>query len=557
VALRHTPFDPAQGSAHPSFSGRARALGLSRARQAWTIARIELRRAFFAKRALWVYGLALLPSLIFFGHGVAMKYRSDQLARRGLTQPALLDSTREGEAVADVKNRLGKPAEERWSARSKRVRQRTGNAGTTTHVIEPAVEARFVRLNVIRPSYSGEPVARIYEFEIYGPEGPAAGFRTRSPAEKGPPHAGSETVPENLALGRPVTGSLPCSQDQGPEKAVNGSVAGGETDRWCAEDRPLFLQVDLGTTRPVKRFVVKHASAGGEDEESDTREFNIQVSTEGKVFTTVETSTGAGFVEERTEYRQVVYFDGRREARLLFVDGKLESRHIDRLLNFEEDRTIFAGIFQFFYLRLAIFFGCLGMFMYLFRGEMTNRTLHYWFLAPARREVLLVGKYAAGLVASAVIFGGGAMLAFAAMIWPHDAVEIQAYWNAGGMSHAFWYAAAAALGCVGYGSVFLALGLYIRNPIVPAAVLLAWEGVNGILPHVLQKMSILYYLQSLCPVPAPMDDDVPTLVRLLAAPAAPASRPGAILGLLLLSAVVLWVAGRAVRRMQISYGADS
>jgi hypothetical protein len=56
-------------------------------------------------------------------------------------------------------------------------------------------------------------------------------------------------------------------------------------------------------------------------------------------------------------------------------------------------------------------------------------------------------------------------------------------------------------------------------------VLLAWEGINGIL--------------------------------LLAAPAAPASRPGAILGLLLLTAVVLWVAGRAVRRMQISYGSDT
>ena len=510
------------------------ALRQARARQAWTIAAVELRRAFFAKRALWVYGLALLPSVIFFGHGVEVKLRSERLARRGMTPAALVDSTREGEALADVKQRLGKPAEERWSVRSERVRKDGGNAGTTTHVIEPAVEARFVRLNVLRPTYSGEPVARIYEFEIYGPDGP-----------------------ENLALGRPATGSLPCSQDQGPEKAVNGSVTGGEADRWCADDRPLFLQVDLGAPRQVTRFVVKHASAGGEDEESDTREFNIQVSGEGKTFTTVESSTGAGFVEERTEYRVLNYFDGRRDARLLFVDGKLESRDISRLLDFEEDRTVFAGIFQFFYLRIAIFFGCLGMFMYLFRGEMSNRTLHYWFLAPARRDVLLAGKYAAGLIAAAVIFGGGALLAFAAMIWPHDAVEVQAYWRAGGMEHAFWYAAAAVLGCVGYGSVFLALGLYIRNPIVPAAALLAWEGINGILPHALQKLSVLYYLQSLCPVPAPMDDEAPALIRLLAAPAAPASRPGAILGLLLLTAVVLWVAGRAVRRMQISYGSDT
>ena len=81
-----------------------------------------------------------------------------------------------------------------------------------------------------------------------------------------------------------------------------------------------------------------------------------------------------------------------------------------------------------------------------------------------------------------------------------------------------------------------------------------WEGANGILPHALQKMSILYYLQSLCPVPAPMEADVPTLIRLLAAPAAPASGPEAILGLLLLTAFVLWIAALAVRRMQISYG---
>jgi hypothetical protein len=223
-----------------------------------------------------------------------------------------MDSVRDGESADEVKQRLGKPAEERWSTRSRRVRQRTGNAGTTTHVIEPTIDARFVRLNVIRPSYSGEPVARIYEFEVYGPDGRV-----------------------NLALHRPVTGSLPCSQDQGPEKAVNGSVAGGQADRWCGEDRPLFLQVDLGAVRPVARFVVKHASAGGENEESDTREFNIQLSHEGKTFSTAASSTGAGFVEERTEYRELIYFDGRRSARLLFEDGKLHRRDINRLLDFE------------------------------------------------------------------------------------------------------------------------------------------------------------------------------------------------------------------------------
>lgn len=504
-----------------------------RARQAWTIARIELRRALLSRRGLWVYALALLPAVAFTGHAIDVSWQQQRLSRRGLTDARLMNSVQTGETVDAVTARLGTPAEDRKGVGVERARG-PGSSATTTHVIEPSVEARFVRLNVTRPTYGGERTTRIYEFEVYGPGGR-----------------------QNLATGREATGSRSCGPDQGPDKAVNGSVAGGQTDRWCAEGWNSFLQVDLGAVRRVQRFVIQHASAGGEPPELDTRDFNVQVSTDGQTFATVASSAGAALVERRTEYRFLTYFDGRNVARVSAVDGVVDSRRVTPVIDFTEDRMVFAGIFQYFYLRLAVFFGCLGMFMYLFSGEMTNRTLHYWFLAPAPREVLLVGKYAAGLMATAIVFGGGALLAFAAMVAPQDAVELGAYWDAGGRAHAFWYAAAAALGCLGYGSVFLALGVWLRRPIVPAAIILGWESVNGILPHALQKLSILYYLQSICPVPAPMDADAPLLVRLLAAPAAPASRPMAILSLLVLTALVLWFAGRAIRRMEISYGAEA
>ncbi len=501
--------------------------------QILTIAKIELRRAFFSKRAFWVYGLALLPALMFFGHGIEVKIRRERLSSRGLTQPALIESARVGETVDDVLRRIGKPATDyRWETR-RRVRAKGDTTSVTTHVIEPT-EARFVRLNITRPTYSGEPTSRIYEFEVYGPDSAA-----------------------DLALQRPAIGSEPCTPDQGPDKAFNGSVSGGPDDKWCTHEWDRFLQVDLGTAIKVNRFVVKHASAGGESEDLDTREFNIQVSKDGKMFATVASSTGARFVDERTSRRRLVYFDGRHEMYLEFTDGKLVSKNTSPLMNFEEDRQVFAGIFQFFYLRLAIFFGCLGIFMNLFRGEMLDKTLHFWFLAPARREVLLAGKYGAGLIASVVIFAGGALLCFAMMLWPHDAVEVQAYWQSAGMGHVFWYTVAAMLGCVGYGSVFLAAGLLLRNPIIPAAVLLGWEAINSFLPAILQKLSVLYYLQSLCPVPAPMDKNAPALIQLLVSPAAPASRVGAILGLLAVTALVLWVACIAIRRMQVSYGADA
>jgi hypothetical protein len=234
----------------------------------------------------------------------------------------------------------------------------------------------------------------------------------------------------------------------------------------------------------------------------------------------------------------------------------LDGIFIRALVNFEEDRSVFAAIFQYFYLRLAIFFGCLGIFMNLFRGEMLDKTLHFWFLAPARRDVLLAGKYLAGLVASGVIFTGGAMLSFGAMLWTHSGPALQAYLQGPGLEHALRYALASTLGCVGYGSAFLAAGLLLRNPIIPAAVLLLWEGINGFLPDLLQKVSVLFYLQSLCPVPAPIDRDTPAVLRLLLAPAAPVSPWLATLGIVAVTALVLWAAARAVRRLEINYGTD-
>ena len=254
--------------------------------------------------------------------------------------------------------------------------------------------------------------------------------------------------------------------------------------------------------------------------------------------------------------RHMQFFDGRRRWDLSFEAGILH--HIDAraLIDLEEDRQIFAAVFQYFYLRLAIFFGCLGIFMNLFRGEMLDKTLHFWFLAPARREVLLAGKYLAGLIAAVLIFGAGAALCFGVMLWPQDAAAVSAFWSDRGASHLFWYVAAAALGCVGYGSVFLAAGLLLRNPIIPAVVILLWEGVNGILPAALQKLSVLYYVQSLCPVPAPIDQGAPLLIRLLVAPAEPPSAVVAVFGLLGVTVLVLWAASRAVRRLEINYGTE-
>ena len=111
------------------------------------------------------------------------------------------------------------------------------------------------------------------------------------------------------------------------------------------------------------------------------------------------------------------------------------------------------------------------------------------------------------------------------------------------------------LGCIGYGSVFLAAGVVLRNPIIPAVVMLVWEGVNAFVPGVLQKLSVIYYLKSLCPIGVP--PDAPGPMALLAVNPDPVSPVIAVGCLLLLSTLVLFAAGTRLRKLEINYGAEA
>jgi len=68
---------------------------------------------------------------------------------------------------------------------------------------------------------------------------------------------------------------------------------------------------------------------------------------------------------ERSYYR---YTDGRSELHLVFEDDKLTGIHRSELDTLPQVARIFAGVFQSYYLRLAVFFGCVGVFVNLFRG---------------------------------------------------------------------------------------------------------------------------------------------------------------------------------------------
>src|SRR5204863_232170 len=106
-----------------------------------------------------------------------------------------------------------------------------------------------------------------------------------------PPSYDSGSTPppsNNLALNRPATsGGATCNSNETAAKAVNGSVSGGNTDKWCSSATPLNLTVDLGSSMALSSFIVRHAGAGGESATFNTRDYDLQVSGDGTTFTTV------------------------------------------------------------------------------------------------------------------------------------------------------------------------------------------------------------------------------------------------------------------------------
>ncbi|MFY0573827.1 PKD domain-containing protein [Cystobacter fuscus] len=95
----------------------------------------------------------------------------------------------------------------------------------------------------------------------------------------------------NLALNKPATGSTACNSSETPAKAVNGSVSGGGTDKFCSLTAASWLQVDLGSVQTVRSFTVKHAGAGGESSTWNTKAFTIQTSSNGTSWSTPVTVT--------------------------------------------------------------------------------------------------------------------------------------------------------------------------------------------------------------------------------------------------------------------------
>ncbi|HEX8880377.1 MAG TPA: ABC transporter permease [Candidatus Acidoferrum sp.] len=218
----------------------------------------------------------------------------------------------------------------------------------------------------------------------------------------------------------------------------------------------------------------------------------------------------------------------------------------------ETDTRMLARIVQLYYVRLGIFFACLGIFTWLFRGEMVERTLHYQFLVPVRREVLVIGKFLAGTLISVFLFESAVLACFYLTYERFGAAGRSYVFDGPGLYQLGAYLLVTALACIGYGSVFLALSLLFKNPIVPGLVFMGWETIAPIFPAWAQRLSVTSYLRHLSAVQLPVEGRL-AIFTVVTEPVAPVL---AILGVLCLSVAVLVLSCFLIERTEITYTAE-
>jgi ABC-type transport system involved in multi-copper enzyme maturation permease subunit len=556
------------------------------------VIRLELKKTFFARRGLWIYFLAFLPLLLFSVQAVVAsrdRGRSISLARRSekkLTYQDLL-AVKTEMTSQEVIALLGRPPVRfHWNERTP-ISAAPGTGGSGTPVdLSPAYNLNGIYADntaFTTGGLDGDEFA--YSSNLLTANRVLNGVQFNFGPANEPDAVYGTGQPIALPPGQFATLQLLATGIRGPvlSQPITVTYTDGSTNTftqnfsdWCScSDRPgeqpgesvavAMPYRDLGNgaqdNRSFNLYSYSFALNKAKTAQSVTLPHNHDVTVLAATLTRwgeaaqVSHLRSGSFVD--VNHENYHYSDGAHDLYLEVVDGKVVSIRLGEGYNLPQDSAVFAGVFQFFYLRLAIFFGCLGIFMNLFRGEILDKSLHFYFLAPIRREVLMVGKFLAGLLATCVIFVTSELLqiiVFTAQFSP-NARQLYFYQNHG-LEQAAAYLGVTVLACLGYGAFFLAAGMLFRNPILPAAAILVWEGVNPFLPALLKKFSVIYYLKSLCPVDIPTATGTPPLLSLLVSNPDPVSAPVAILGIVTVALLVLYVSSFQARRMEINYTSE-
>jgi len=208
--------------------------------------------------------------------------------------------------------------------------------------------------------------------------------------------------------------------------------------------------------------------------------------------------------------------------------------------------VMFGGIMWLLYLKFVV--PVLGAFYgtSLVSDEVEDKTITYLFTRPIPRGSIVIGKYLAYVVCTALVVLPTVLVSYL-LLTPIGGGSIGA-----NFPNLLLDLGILLLGLAVYGAAFACIGALVPRPLVAGLVIVfGWEQVALVVPGYLRKFTVAYYLQSLVPHAMPQDDTVSAIQSLFSQPPSAVS---SVLWLLAILAVSLWLAARALETREFVLG---
>ncbi len=204
--------------------------------------------------------------------------------------------------------------------------------------------------------------------------------------------------------------------------------------------------------------------------------------------------------------------------------------------------SIFGMMIWLLYIRfivpiLGVFYGTA-----LIADEVDDKTITYLFTRPIPRRSVLLGKYLAYLVCTVLLVLPSVMLVFFLVVPTGGSTIAEAFPS---LLADFGMLVA---GLAAYGAVFAFVGTRIKRPLIVGLVFaFGWEPAALLFPGYLKRLTVAYYLQALVTHEMPQDSAVSMLLQVFReVPSVLTS----LVALVLIVALALWAAGRAVEHRE-------
>jgi ABC-type multidrug transport system permease subunit len=184
---------------------------------------------------------------------------------------------------------------------------------------------------------------------------------------------------------------------------------------------------------------------------------------------------------------------------------------------------------------LGVFYGTS-----LVADEVEDKTITYLFTRPIQRGAVLMGKYLAYLVCTALVVLPSVMIVYF-MIVPFSDVPATFGLLVKDLG-------ILAIGLAVYGALFALIGAVLKRPLVIGLVFaFGWEQMALLMPGYLKRFTLAHYVQALVPHAMPSDGPASLLQAVFRDVPSPAT---AIFWLFFASAASLFLAARAIERKE-------